>query len=201
MLLVTVSVVVGARLLATADDTTPVWAVSTDLGPGDAVTTEDLVAQRVRFADEEDLAGYFAATSELPQRMELLRGVGAGELLPRAAVGEPGAGGTVEVPLAVAATQVPPAVGAGSVVDVYVRSSGPGGDADAAGGEDRRARASGRKPALAAVTVVDLPTAADTLGGGGERQLVLAVDEADVGAFLGLLGGVENPVVTVVRRA
>jgi len=48
--LVAASVVVGARVLAAADDTVQVWAAARDLGAGQRVEADDLVAQRVRFA-------------------------------------------------------------------------------------------------------------------------------------------------------
>ena len=50
VVLVTGSVVAGARIMAGADDTTAVWAASGDLVAGQTLTTEDLTATRVRFA-------------------------------------------------------------------------------------------------------------------------------------------------------
>jgi hypothetical protein len=191
IVLVAVSVVAGARLLSAADDTVSVWAVAADAGAGDELTTDDLVATRVRFADTDDLAGYFTVEDRLPSDLELTRGVGAGELLPRAAVGSVGAGGMLQVPVAVEAEQVPGSVGAGSVVDVYlVASAGPPGAATADPGG----------PALASVTVVDAPPLTETFGTSGKRQLVLAVKDRAVRRFFRLLGSLEGPVVTVVRR-
>ncbi|MGA8847847.1 MAG: hypothetical protein WB471_14625, partial [Nocardioides sp.] len=118
--IVAASVLVGARVLASADDTVAVWAVSTDTGAGEALSSEDLVTQRVRFADEEALARYYAVDDALPGELRLLRSMGSGELLPRAAVGSAEAQGTAEISLAVAPLLLPPAVGTGSVVDVYL---------------------------------------------------------------------------------
>ena len=95
IVLVAASVVVGARVLAAADDTVQVWAAAGDLGAGQRVEADDLVAQRVRFADRDALAGYFTVDDELPADLELTRGVGKGELLPRAAVGTPDETGMV----------------------------------------------------------------------------------------------------------
>src|SRR5688572_3585436 len=194
IVIVAVSVVAGARLLAAADDTVSVWAVAADVGAGDALTPEDLVATRVRFADSGDLATYFTVDDRLPAELEVTRGVGAGELLPRAAVGSLGATNTLEVPVAVEAEQVPGSVEAGSVVDVYLVAS--------AGAAAGRGRGAGEEPgpALAAVTVVDAPPLAETFGTSGRRQLVLAVEEPEVRRFFRLLGALEGPVVTVVRR-
>ena len=74
----------------------------------------------MRFVEDADLDTYFVADEELPSDLQLTRGVGAGELLPRAAVGPAGEAGTVQLPVAVDTSLVPPAVRAGSVVDVYL---------------------------------------------------------------------------------
>jgi hypothetical protein len=186
VLIVAVSVVAGARLMSSADDTVPVWSVATDMGPGDEVVPEDLVATRVRFADEGDLAGYFTAEDELPADLVLTRGVGAGELLPRAAVGSAAQVDTLQVPVAVDVEQVPGSVQAGSVVDLYLSGRG--------------ASRGGGGPALSAVTVVDAPPVEETFGTTGKRQLVLAVEEADATRFFRLLGASDSAVITVVRR-
>lgn len=187
VLLVAVSVVAGARLLAAADDSVAVWTVATDAGPGAQLTPDDLVAHRVRFADAEQLAGYFTVDDELPADLRLVRGVAAGELLPRAALGT-GATPTdsVELPIAVDADQVPPSVRDGSVVDVYLR--------------DPSARSETSGPVLEAATVVDAPPLESGFGTvTGRRQLVLAVASDDATAFLAAVGRLESPVLTVVR--
>jgi hypothetical protein len=181
VLIVAVSVVAGARLLAAADDTVAVWAVSADAGPGARLDPGDLVVHRVRFADSGDAAGYFTADDELPADLRLTRAVGAGELLPRAAVGAGDAADTVELPVAVEAEQVPGSVGSGSVVDVYLA------------GHDG--------PLLSEATVVDAPALDSTFGSTtGRRQLVLAVPADDAAAFLDRLGRAREPALTVVRR-
>jgi hypothetical protein len=189
--IVAVSVVAGARLLAAADDTVPVWAAAGNLAAGAPLTAADLERHQVRFADGDDLDGYYSASAAPPTGV-LLRGVGAGELLPRTAIGPAGRSGTVQVPLSVDPEQVPPSVGAGSVVDVYVlggsgtRDAGPPADAE---------------PALAGVGVVDAPDVEDSFVVSGKRQLVLAVPEADAQRFFGLLGASDSPTLTVVRRS
>ena len=184
VLLVVVSVVAGSRLLAAADDTVTVWSVAADAGPGARLDAGDLEPTRVRFADEGDLAGYFSVDDELPAELVLLRGVGAGELLPRAALGtSETTADTVELPVAVDTEQVPPAVQAGSVVSVYLVGSRDSG------------------PLLEDATVVDAPPLESTFGTTtGRRQLVLAVPADDAADFLAELGRVDQPVLTVVRR-
>ena len=190
--IVAVSVVAGARLLASADDTVAVWGVAADMGAGDLVTEDDLVVQRVRFADNEGRDRYFTVDDGLPPDLELVRGVGEGELLPRAAVGPASATDTLQVPISVAAARVPASVDAGSVVDVFIvaRPSDPERGVPRGPGE----------PALQAVTVVAAPSLDDTFGTSGERQLDLAVPEPEAQAFFELLNSFDDPVLTVVRR-
>ena len=185
LLIVAVSVVAGARLLAAADDTVAVWAVATDAGPGARIDPDDLVVHRVRFADDGDLAGYFTVDDRLPAELSLVRGVGAGELLPRSSLGSGDAtADAVELPIAVDAEQVPPSVRSGSVVDVYLLGS-RGGDG----------------PLLTEATVVDAPPLESTFGATtGRRQLVLTVPADDAATFLARLGSAREPVLTVVRR-
>jgi hypothetical protein len=194
IVLVAASVVVGARVLAAADDTVQVWAAASDLGAGQQVGADDLVAQRVRFADDHALAGYFTVDDELPGDLELTRSVAAGELLPRGAVGTPEATGLVEVPIAVEPELVPPSVGPGDVVDVYVVAPLTA----AADGQSQAPPGTGA--ALAGATVVAAPELASSFGTSGKRQLVLAVPEADAPGFFALLAQYDVPSLTVVRR-
>ena len=187
--IVAVSVVAGARLLASADDTVAVWAVVEDMGAGDVVTEADLEVRRVRFADAGDLDRYFTADDTLPADLQLTRGVGAGELLPRAAVGAAADSDRLQISIEVAPGRVPTSVGSGAVVDVFVLD---------AGGSRARAEAG---PALTEVTVVDAPEADAGFGSTtGLRQLVLAVPEDEVTAFYHLLGAIPDPAISVVRR-
>ena len=192
IVIVAVSVVAGARVVAAADDSVTVWAVADDMGAGDAVTAQDLVAQRVRFGDQEQLARYFPADRALPADQRLARGVGAGELLPRAAVGTDAEAETLQLPIAVDTSLVPPSVGAGSVVDVYLTGSAP----DAEDGS----RAVRSRAVLAAVTVIDAPPLDEGFAVSGRRQLVLGVTERDAARFFRAVGGLDAPVLTVVRR-
>jgi hypothetical protein len=194
VVLVAASVVVGARVLAAADDTVQVWAAATDLGAGQRVEADDLVAKRVRFGDDEALAAYFTVDDELPADLELTRSITAGELLPRGAVGTSSATGLVEVPIAVEPELVPPSVAPGDVVDVYVVAPLTA----AVDAPDEQPPPSG--PALTGATVVAAPELASSFGTSGRRQLVLAVPEADAPGFFTLLARYDAPSLTVVRR-
>ncbi len=188
ILIVAVSVVAGARLLAAADDTVSVWAAARDMGAGDSGTAGDLVVRRVRFGEAAGLDHYFGAGATLPSGLQLLRGIGAGELLPRTAVGPVRDDGLVQLPVAVDGELVPPSVAAGSVVDVYVLSSGAG------------RCPSGCDPVLQGVTVVSASSVDEGFGTSGQRQLVLGVADGDAGDYFEAYGSADSPIVTVVRR-
>lgn len=174
------SVVAGARLLGSADESVPVWAAATDLAAGDELAAADLRSQRVRFVDPADLDRYLATDAPLPADARLLVGVGEGELLPRSALGDATEAGVLHLPLAVEPTLVPRSVRTGSVVSVYVRDTGPCRECEGA--------------ALEAVTVVDAPSVDDLTGA---RQVVVAVDQDQADSWFALLAGLEAPVVTV----
>lgn len=153
------SVVAGARILGGADDTVAVWAVARDLGAGDTIAEGDVVARQVDFAEDETRARYLPADEGLPaEDRHLLRGLGVGELLPRAALGSTEESDLQQVPVWAPAEAVPPGLEAGEVVDVW-----------AAGGERRAERL------LDDVVVVDVPEVAQTFGPQGNRQVVLGV--------------------------
>jgi hypothetical protein len=190
--LVAASVLVGALVLGTSDDTVAVWAATESMGPGHVLTADDLTARRVGFADAADASLYVGADEQLPAGRRLLHAVAAGELLPRAAVGS---GDTVDlrqVPVSVASDQVPGSVGAGDVVDVYLRPATRSGCAGTP-------VCSGR-PVLAGVSVLDAPPADQAFGAEGGRMLVLGVRDADAHRFFRLLATTDDPSLTVVGR-
>ncbi len=187
--IVAASVLVGARVLAAADDTEAVWALRADAGDGETLTEDDLVSVRVRFQDADELDRYFRVDDTLPGDLQLERSLGEGELLPRAAVGDADAADTRQVPLAVPPEQLPPSVGPGSTVDVYLVAGTPAG-----GG----APAATRTKVLEEVTVVDVASPEEGLGAGGVQQVVVAVPTAEVEPFYERLAALEAPVVAVV---
>jgi hypothetical protein len=187
VLIVAVSVLAGARVLASADDTVGVWAVAADAGPGARINPDDLVVHRVRFADGADLGGYYRVDDQLPSDLRLVHGVGAGELLPRAAVGSAAdSGDLVELPVAVEPDQVPGSVRSGSIVDVYLVGSGPQRGSDG--------------PVLTEATVVDSPDPESSFGAVDRRQLVLAVRQGDARHYFRSVQRIDAPQLTVVRR-
>jgi len=196
--IVAVSVVVGARVLASADDSVAVWAVAGDVGSGDGLTEADLVSTRVRFSEEADLDRYFRVEDELPSDLTTTRTLGAGELLPRSALGSADDADTVDVSLEITPGLVPPEVGVGSVVSVYLVAApleeGEASAGSGAGGP--RTETDAGVPALSGVTVVDAPPTSQVTPGLG-RQLVVAVDEGDVAGYYRRLGALDAPLASV----
>lgn len=121
--LVLLAVVLGARVVAAADRTTPVWAVSHDLAAGTRLVPGDLVSRDVRLG----AAGpaYVAAGGAVPAGYVLTRAVHSGELLPRAALStaDPSATGAAAsrvVTVPVEQQHLPQGLRHGERVDVYV---------------------------------------------------------------------------------
>jgi hypothetical protein len=190
--IVAASVLVGALVLGASDDTEPVWAAAQTLGTGHTLTADDLTVRRVHFADPSDADLYYSAGEALPADLRLVHGIGAGELLPRGAVGAAATDQLRQVPISVAADQVPGAVSAGASVDVYLR---PSSHAGCQGSPVCTGR-----PVLSGVTVVDAPAADQDFGSGGQRMLVLAMSSGQAHTFFRLLASVDDPALTVVGR-
>ncbi|MDF9716335.1 hypothetical protein [Nocardioides sp. ChNu-99] len=218
LLIVAVSVLVGARVLGSADDTVEVWAADADLVAGSTLSADDLVAVRVRFRDGESLDSYLPASEPPEDGARLARDVGAGELLPAAALGEGEDEGLRHVPVAVEATRVPPGVVAGSVVDVWAAGAevpadagtsattqpgqgaaqGPAQGQQGTGAPDPSAP--GAVLLLEEVRVVEAPSAQDGIGSLADRQLVLAVPEDQHDAIGPALAAMTSGTVTVAQR-
>ena len=127
LLLVAGSVVTGASLLGEADGTTEVLALRTGVAVGTALDADDLVEVPVRFTAASDAERYLAASTGVPEGAMLLRTVGAGELLPRDAVGSASEMGLLEVPVPVSPERIAAGVRSGAVVDVWVAPDDAGG--------------------------------------------------------------------------
>ena len=119
VLLVCLSVVLGAQLLAGRDDVTHVWAVRAALSAGESVSSDDLRPVGVRFADSADASRYVAAAEPLADGTVVTRDLGAGELVPLEALGQGGSTAVLELPVAVPGGGVPAGLAAGDRVDVW----------------------------------------------------------------------------------
>jgi hypothetical protein len=190
--IVAASMVVGALVLGASDDTEQVWAAARGMGTGHVLTPDDVTVRRVHFAVASEAALYYSAARSLPAGLQLVHGIGAGELLPRGAVGSAATDQLRQVPISVAPDQVPAAVSPGVSVDVYLR---PASHAGCRGS----AVCTGR-PVLSGVVVLDAPPADQEFGAGGQRMLVLGMSSAEAHTFFRLLASVDEPALTVVGR-
>lgn len=117
VLLVLFAVIAGARVFASADHYSLVYVAKHDLVPGERLTADDLTTGRVRLAGD---GSRYVAVHVAPVGYVVTRYVGARELLPAAALSADvaTAGRLVTVP--VTPGHLPPGLGAGSLVDVYL---------------------------------------------------------------------------------
>jgi len=171
LLLVLVSVALGAKVVADADERVEVWSVTRDLAADTPLGPEDVRITSVRLDDTA--AAYVSAAEDLAG-VVLQRPVGRGELLPLSAVAPAGAGDqrrmVIEVDRAGAA-----GLTKGRAVDVYVVRE-PAGDETAAPPE----------LVLAGVTVAeDVRSSDGAFGSSSDRAGVpVLVDRGDVPAVI-----------------
>lgn len=116
LVLLLTSVALGARVVALADHTEPVYAARGTLPTGTPLTTDALMVVRVRLAGTE--AAYLDARRSLPPGQVLVRPVGSGEIVPLAAIAPAEA---LELrPVSIPIDGDPPAgLVSGGVVDVW----------------------------------------------------------------------------------
>ena len=189
VVIVAASVMLGVRLFGQADETVSVWTARTDLRSGTTLGLADVERRDIRFTDSRDANRYLSADAAFPPGTMLARDVGAGELLPRAALGEPGAATMVEVPVAVASDAVPVTVGAGTVVDVWVTP-------DAVPGE-------GAGEAVLVfddVVVVAAPRTGSALGPSSSRQVIVGVDTEQEDGLAGALARTTTGTVVITKQ-
>ncbi|MEP6815458.1 MAG: hypothetical protein ABI873_07915 [Marmoricola sp.] len=189
IVIVAVSVLLGVKVLASADDTVGVWALRKDLPAGTRVSAGEVERVQIRFDSRDAADRYLSADDPLPADSVLQRAVGRGELLPRNAL----AGvdrALVEVPVSVEVDEVPSTVREGSVVDVWVTPQ-------TATTAERLADAT---LVLDDVVVVKAPRAGDTLAPAGTRQIIVGVT-ADRAQRLGpALGRTSSGRVVITKQ-
>lgn len=183
LLMVLLSVVVGAKLFADVDERVQVWSVTRDLGADTVLTEDEVTVASVRL--DAVAARYVAATEDLAG-LTLTRPVGRGELLPLSAVSSADAPDRRRVVVEVDRVGVA-GLTKGSVVDLYAVL------ADA--GEDTAPPTL----VLSAVTVAeDVRTGGGAFGGSGSRAgVTLLVDAIDVPAVIEAMAHGEVYVVQV----
>lgn len=194
VVIVAVCVLLGARVLAGADDSVAVWGLRHDVVAGASLGPGDLVPVRVHFAGG-GAERYLTAASGPAPHGTAAHDLAAGELLPRSAVAADDGPALVEVPLSVAPDDLPASVRRGAVVDVWVTPK------VAAAGDDR-ARA---HLALDDVVVVAVTASGDSLAPRTTRQVIVGVDaaRADGGSddLADALGQLADGRVVITRQA
>jgi hypothetical protein len=171
LLLVLLSVVLGAKVLADADRRVLVWSVTRDLGTASTLRSDDLKATSVRL---DGIAGRYLSAAEDPDGLVLTRPVGRGELLPASAVRRAGTPERRRVVIEVDRAGVA-GLTKGQVVDLYAVP------------EPSDELAAPPQLVLAGVTVAeDVKSADGGFGGAGSGAgLALLVDAADVAEVIG----------------
>ena len=190
LVMVAVSVLVGARMMAAADDTVGVWVVARDLPAGATLDEGDVERRQIRFPDAGTADRYLAAEDDLPDASTLNRPVSAGELLPRAALAADSGPDLIEVPISVAADDLPATVRQGSVVDIWVAPK-----VSAVAGRAPRA-----VPVLTDVVVVAVPRSSTSLAPQSTRQVIVGVPVARSDELATALGGISDGRVVVARK-
>ena len=212
VLLVLVSVVVGARVLSSADRSQLVWAASKDLTAGSELSEDDLEPVRVRLFDSG--VEYLRASGAPPVGYVLRRGVGAGELMPERALGRPETEVDLRlVTVPVEAGHYPPTLRADQRVDLWVTPARPptdlptdppaasaGADPGAGGPAAAPVVLQGAQQVLSQVAVHTGPPP-DELGAGGTVPIVLVVPPDKVAEVVSAVGLGRLDVVRVPREA
>lgn len=122
ILLVVASVALGSWAVARADRSVDLYQARETLTPGDVVDADQLQVVQVRIDDVE--AVYLSPGSDLVEGAVITRTVGAGELVPLAAVGSADDVDVrpVQVPMSASMSDL---VGPGSTVDLWVALPDP----------------------------------------------------------------------------
>jgi len=206
VLLVLVSVVVGARVLSAADRSTLVYALTKDVSAGSILQGGDLRQVRVRLFD--NAGAYVAVGTDLPTGYVVRRALGSGELLPRAALGRPDADVDFRlVTVPVEAGHFPPSLTDDQQVDVWVTPEGTA-EPDAQDGQQRpvpqptagRLELRGAQLVLQGVTVTQVAREGAGLTGSTTVPVVLQVRPADVAAVLSAMSLGRIDLVRVPRE-
>jgi len=171
--LVALSVLLGVWIVGQSDDRIDVWTVTAALAPGVVLTEADVSLGHVALVD----ASRYLPGDAQPVGRVLNRSVGAGELLPVGALApETAIPASREVSIPLEPERVPSGLVRGDRVDVW----GTPSDGGAPTGAPRRV--------LAGVTVLQVPTAEDLVGGSAV-SVVVAIEPERVGEVVAALRG------------
>jgi len=174
VVIVILSMTVGAKAIAAADDTLPMYAAVSALVPGQPVTQRDV--RRVEVQLGADRVRYVAADHDIAPDTVALREVRPGELVPSSALGPRSAIDLKPVSVPVDSGDAT-ALAAGSVVDVWVNA------------RDRSSAVPSYGKPVKTLEAAPVARTPDTTGGGmgaaaGTTAVQIMVPEAGVEALI-----------------
>lgn len=120
LLLVIAAVVVGAKVIGSSRQTTPVWAAARTLAAGTVLTASDLVPAEVNLGDS--INGYLDA-NKVASGQVLNRQIDIGELVPAGALAKSPSGMRL-IGVSIAGASMPPGVVHGAKIDLYLSTGG-----------------------------------------------------------------------------
>lgn len=179
------STLVGARVLAAADESVPVWVTADAVRAGDEVADVELVPGRALLRDGASATVYLGTGTEPAGVFD--RDLQAGELIPAGALQSPGAQSRTDVPLSVDVGAAPLNLAVGDDVDVWVLPT-----EDVAGGSTAAQRVLRGVPVTVAGDV-------DALGSAGRQVVVRLAETSSVRRLDEVLGAIGNGRVVLVR--
>lgn len=180
------SIVLGARVLSSYDDTVAVWQVVRDVPAGTPIGAEDVRVTRVHFDEAGVARQYLLASQPLAAGSVASRDLSAEELLAASSITTTRAT-TRELPLGVAGSDAPPDLHAGDRVDVWAVPTQTTG------------RSTGAPPPTLVLHDVAVLTVTGSADGSGDRLVLVELGSGvSVGAALQRTVGAE---VVLVRLA
>jgi hypothetical protein len=167
ILLIAASVAGVWFVVSAARQTAPVYAAVHTLVPGQTIAADDVRTVEVGLGQ---LGEAYLTPDSLEAGLVATRTIAEGELVPAAAVGEAAQARTTNV-VVQSSVEVPAAVGAGTVVEIWQAPMLEGGDYDAP------------RILVADATVVSV-TRDDSMIGGGAAALELVIPRSEIAATL-----------------
>jgi len=195
IVIVAISVVVGARVVAANDARVAVWALRADADAGSTPSVQDLHQVRVQLDDTTQEHYVTAATSgtrleELLAASEWAHDVRAGELLAESALVVGDVERAAELPLRVESGSMPADTSSGEAVDVWVSPDAK---------DPLEAPVATR--VLQAVQVLSVRERGTALAEGGTQVVLVAVDRRTADFLDDVLAAIDSGHVTLVRVA
>lgn len=183
------SVVAGAKILSSADDTVAAWQLVRDVPSGAVVEESDVRGTHVHFDEPGVAAHYLTGAAPILPGARATRDLQAGEMLAADALSSEPSPLRRQLPLAVAAAQTPADLRPGDHVQVWA----------VANVDDVGARADRAAPVEVLPDVMVLTVGSGLSGVSGDRQILVGLsDDVDLADVLGKVAGAQ---VVLVRLA